>query len=173
MTGRDTGSSNKSFDDPTEVSGNQYISIPFGDALCSTSEFLAILFCYHSGETGSKPSEVLPSQRLQDTNASSCSLINFSCVSSVLSSYLRVIAIFECLMHRLYERQCANRDISPGFATGLQTLNDLHLADFPVQERNLQTKILMQAIQHQLELIEEILGLPVELRFSDRQETYH
>ena len=42
-----------------------------------------------------------------------------------------------------------------------------------MEQGSLQTKILIQAIDHQFELIERSLGLLVELRVSDRREDYH
>ena len=54
----------------------------------------------------------------------------------------------------------------------MQTLPGLYLAGFPVQQSSLQIKILIQTIQHQFEPIEKALGLPVEMRVSERKEAY-
>ena len=112
------------------------------------------------------------SQRSGVNNDVSCSSVSFVCVLHLLSSYLQIVAIFDGLFHQLYELQCRSGAPSPWLVTGLQTLPDLRLAGFPVQQGSLQTKILIQAIQHQFELTEKILGLPVELRVSDRREVY-
>lgn len=171
--GKDNGPSENPFEVTSKSSADQPISNPFGDALRRTSEFLAILLCYDSGSVGAPSSAVSLSHGSRVINDVSCSSVSFAYVLSLLSSYLRIIAIFDGLFHQLYGLQCRNEATSPGLVAGLQTLPDLHLAGFPVQQGSLQTKILIQAIQHQFELIEKILGLPVELRVSDRREVYH
>ena len=172
-TGKDNGPSGNPFEVTNRSSGTQSTSNSFGDALRSTSEFLAILLCYENGGVGATSSAVSLSCRSRVNNDASGSSIGFACVLSLLSSYLRIIAIFDGLFHQLYELQRRNGVTSPELVAGLQTLPDLHLAGFPVQQGSLQTKILIQAIQHQFELIEKILGLPVELRISDRREEYY
>jgi hypothetical protein len=54
----------------------------------------------------------------------------------------------------------------------IQTFPGLQLAGFPVQQRSLQIKLLIETVVHQFEMIEKILGLPVELRVSDRRDGY-
>ncbi|KAL2044433.1 hypothetical protein N7G274_003138 [Stereocaulon virgatum] len=171
--GKDNNPSETPFEVTSKGSADACTSNAFGDALRSTSEFLAILLCYDSGVFGETSSATSMSQRSGVSNDVSRSSVSFAIVLRLLSSYLRIIAIFDDLFHQLYELQCRSGATSPWLLTGLQTLPDLHLAGFPVQQGSLQTKILIQAIQHQFELTEKILGLPVELRVSDRQEVYH
>jgi hypothetical protein len=171
--GKDSSPSETPFEVTSKGSADASASNAFGDALRSTSEFLAILLCYDSGVVGKTSSAISMSQRSGVNNDVSRSVVSFAIVLRLLSSYLRIIAIFDGLFHQLYKLQCRSGATSPWLVTGLQTLPDLRLAGFPVQQGSLQTKILIQAVQHQFELIEKILGLPVELRVSDRREVYH
>lgn len=144
----------------------------FGDALCSTSELLAILQFYGRGGAGS-PSAESCHRRTASSHTSQSSL-SFICILNLLSSYLRIIAIFDSLFLCLYQLLCCGTTSLPGSlaGAGLQTLPGLQLAGFSVQQGSFQTKILIQAIQHQFEMIEKILGLPTEFRVSDRQDVY-
>lgn len=144
----------------------------FGDALCSTSEFLAILQSYDRGGAGS--SSAGSSHHRTASNTPSRSSLGFICILNLLSSYLRIIAIFDSLYLRLYELLCCSTASSPGsFAeAGLQILPGLQLAGFSVQHGSFQTKILIQATQHQFEMIEKILCLPADFRVSDRRDVY-
>lgn len=136
----------------------------FGDALCSTSEFMAIV------------QSRLDNIGLDDPtsrNDAHWSSINLSCVLNLISCYLLILALFERLVLRLYEQMICNSNETPSsdsskasHSAGPQTLPGLRLASFHVQQSNLQTKILIQIIEHQFEMIERSLGLPVELRWS-------
>lgn len=143
----------------------------FGDALCSTSEFMAII--------QSKLDDIElddPSTR----HEAHWPLINLSCVLNLISCYLLIVAVFERLVLRLYEQITCNGNETPtsdssiaSHSAGPQTLPGLHLASFHVQQSNLQTKILIQIIEHQFEMIEKSLGLPAELHVSSgRREPY-
>lgn len=144
-----------------ETSGQ---SKEFGDALCSTSEFMAIV--------QSKLDDI----GLDDPTKSHEAhwpLINLSCVLNLISCYLLIVAVFESLVLRLYEQMICDNKETPSsdsskasHSAGPQTLPGLRLASFHVQQSNLQTKILIQIIEHQFEMIERSLGLPVELRVS-------
>lgn len=171
--GKDNGPSENPFEVISRNSDDQSTSNSFGDVLRSTSEFLDILVCYNSGGVSAASSAVSLSHHSRVKNDVSSASVRIACVLSLLSSYLRIIAIFDGLFHQLYKLQYRSGATSSGLVAGLQTLPDLHLAGFPVQQGILQTKILIQAVQHQFELIEKILGLPVELRVSDRREVYH
>lgn len=142
----------------------------FGDALCSTSEFMAIIESKHDDTELDDPSAM---------HESHWPLIDLSCGLNLLSCYLLTVAVFERLVLRLYEQMTSGNETptsvssSASHLAGPQTLPGLHLANFHVQQSNLQTKILMQIIEHQFEMIERSLGLPVELRVSSgRGEPY-
>lgn len=171
--GKANGPSENPFEVLSRNSDDQSTSNSFGDVLRSTSEFLDILLCFDSGGVSAASSAVSLSHHSRVKNDVSFASVRIACVLSFLSSYLRIIAIFDGLFHQLYKLQCRSEATSSGLVAGLQTLPDLHLAGFPVQQGILQTKILIQAVQHQFELIEKVLGLPVELRVSDRREVYH
>lgn len=143
----------------------------FGDALCGTSEFMAIIQSKLDDAGLDDPSA---------THETHWRLINLSCVLNLISCYLLIVAVFERLVLRLYEQMTCDGNETPtsnsskaSRSVGLQTLPGLHLASFHVQQSNLQTKILIQIIEHQFEMIEKSLGLPAELRVSsDRREPY-
>lgn len=143
----------------------------FGDALCSTSEFMAVIQSKLNDIRLDNPT---------DRPEAHWPLINLSCVLNLISCYLLIVAVFERLVLRLYEQMICNDNKTPSsdassasHSAGPQTLPGLRLASFHVQQSNLQTKILIQIIEHQFEMIERSLGLPVELRVSsDCREPY-
>ncbi|KAL9086279.1 MAG: hypothetical protein Q9165_007194 [Trypethelium subeluteriae] len=145
----------------------------FGKALHSTSEFLNILQMYHFNNTGTTFAPISSTNAPHVNRVSSRRALDYACMLQLLSSYLRIIAIFDSLLCQLHFLHSRDGQSSPRQTEGIQTLPDLHLAGFHVRHGVLQTKILIEAIQHQFELIEELLGLPVELRVSDRREAYH
>ena len=125
----------------------------FGDALCSTGKFLAIIQSYCR----------IGVYLTQDEQASPAPL-DCTCILAILISYLRLVSIFDSLLLRLQDLLCSGAP--------LETLPGLKLAGFVVQQGNFQTKVLIQAIQHQFEMIERTLGLPLELRVSDQADDY-
>lgn len=143
----------------------------FGDALCSTSEFMAII--------ESKLDDIAPKDPSTEHEAH-WPLANLTCVLNLISCYLLIVAVFEKLVFRLYEQMICDGNDTPStdslktpHSAGPQTLPGLRLASFQVQQSNLQTKILIQIIEHQFQMIEKSLGLPFELRVSsDRREPY-
>lgn len=134
----------------------------FGNALCSTSEFLTIFQCNirRSDMAGQGSSFPSPS---------------FTCILNLLACYARIIAIFDSLLLDLYDQLKKGPTSTSQSATSRdpQTLPGLHLGGFVVQQGTLQTKILVQTIEHQFETIEKTLGLPLELRISGKREEYH
>ncbi|KAH9237401.1 hypothetical protein K456DRAFT_32914 [Colletotrichum gloeosporioides 23] len=129
----------------------------FGNALCSTSEFLTIFQCNirRSDMAGQGSSFPSPS---------------FTCILNLLACYARIIAIFDSLLLDLYDQLKKGPASTSQSATSRdpQTLPGLQLGGFVVQQGTLQTKILVQTIEHQFETIEKTLGLPLELRVSDQ-----
>ncbi|CAG8958607.1 hypothetical protein HYFRA_00009924 [Hymenoscyphus fraxineus] len=146
--------------DPSEIGSANCIS--FGHALRNTSEFVAIIQSYGAGRSTPQSPNSSPS-------------LGVIATLKILSVYLQVIAIYDRLLGQLHEQLC-NSTSQAGFNAesfpGLQTLPGLQLAGLPVNEGNLQTKILIQAILHQLETIENLLGLPAEFRVADRQNVH-
>lgn len=149
-------------------------SSPFGDALRSTSEFLAIIQSYSpnasSPAPASSPAGLDNGYQTERNNATRWRLSRAS-ILNLLFSYLRIIEIYDRLILRLSELLSCGGSESSGLH-GPQTLPGLQLAGFSVQQGSLQTKIIIQAIQHQFEMIEKTLGLPTEFRLSDRQDVY-
>jgi hypothetical protein len=141
----------------------------FGDALCSTSEFMAIV--------QSKLDDMMLDEPTT-THETHWHLMNLSCVLNLISCYLLIVGVFEKLALRLYEQITRNDSETPSsdlsktsHSTDLQAFPGLHLGSFRICQSNLQTKILIQIVEHQFEMLENSLGLPVELRVSsDRRE---
>ena len=159
LTEAETGSQHLSGDVDTTGQSRE-----FGDALCSTSEFMAII--------QSKANDI-GLDDLTTKHEAHSPLINLSCVLNLISCYLLTVAVFEKLVRRLHEHMACSGNETPSsdssqasHSAGLQILPGLHLANFHVRQSNLQTKILIQIVEHQFEMIEKSLGLPVELRVS-------
>lgn len=131
----------------------------FGAVLCDTSEFLAILQSYHS-----------PSGSDSNNQLGSIVLLN------ILLSYLQIITIYNKLLQSLGKRLFESSSTSSPLATDdsggdeMQILPGLQLAGFFVQQENLQTRILMDAMLHQFASIERSLGLPFEFQVTERPQ---
>ena len=131
-------------------------SNPYGDALSDTSEFVNILQSYDAAF------------RNGSTSTSKLSL-DIIIILDIVSGYLQLIDIYDCLIADLYKELCGSSKTS---SVGLQTLPGLTLAGFSVKQGNLQTSILLQTIIHHFQTAERILGLPLELRVSNRKDVY-
>ena len=146
---------------------NDMTSSDIGAALFSTSEFLAILQSVHSSSASmmTEPSPAPP--------------LTLETVLSLVTSFLRLIAIFDRLLLKLLRKVDRYNEVDDSGPAGggralldPQTFQGFAVAGFPVQESSLQVKLLKQMIVHQFEMVEKILGLPVELRISDRRDAY-
>jgi hypothetical protein len=139
---------------------------PFGEALCYTSELLTIIRLFVQQHV--VDDSLLPS------SSSVFGTINLVTMLDILSAHTQIVSIYDGLLQRLYAklRNGMGQEASELSAPRLQTLPGLQLAGFLVSQGNLQTKILIQAIKHQLETLEKELSLPAELRISKRTETY-
>jgi hypothetical protein len=132
----------------------------FGDALQSISNFLSII-----EDCG---------QELYATtdhhNSSTCPpAISIVIFLDILSAYLEIVAIYDDLCAHLYNKL---RACSQGSPLGFQIFPGLQLAGLSVEHSHLQTKILIQVVVHQFEMIEKVLGLPILYRISGRRDTY-
>ncbi|KAF1352006.1 hypothetical protein BDV97DRAFT_348580 [Delphinella strobiligena] len=153
----------------------QFDSQFFGNALNSTSEFLTILQDFVC--TGAEPPSAAPCHLRRVPSNHSRTGYGVIRTLNLLSAYLQLIALFDGLFHRLYDLLCNSSMVLMGpFAKGpgpdIQILPGLQLAGFHVRQGSFQTKVLIQAIQHQFEMIEKILGLPTKMRVSERQDVY-
>ncbi|RYO90775.1 hypothetical protein DL762_002521 [Monosporascus cannonballus] len=152
----------------------------FGDALRSTSQLLVIMqSSFLSGKETTEPAGGNGAFTTSSTTRFSSLPLSPAGILNLLSSFLRLVTIFDYLLIRLLEKshhtdgKGASSSPNPYSGSSPQTLPGLHLlADFPLHQRSLQIKILIQKILHQFEIIERILGLPVQLRISDRQDDY-
>ena len=149
------------------ITPSDMVSSAIGAALFSTSEFLAILQSAHSSSAS------------MTTESSPAPPLTLETVLSLVTSFLRLIAIFDRLLLRLLRETGKYNEVGDNGAAGggralldPQTFQGFVVAGFPVQESSLQVKLLKQMILHQFEMVEKILGLPVELRISDRRDAY-
>jgi hypothetical protein len=146
---------------------------PLGEVLRSTSEFLAIIDLYAPAEDSTsgrnEPNSPAPSAASACSRSSPGSPHSITTTLALLSCYLQIIAIYDAIFRRVYVSLCG---LPKASAAKLQTIPSSHLAGFPLRQRSLQIKILIQIIEHQSEMIEKALGLPVEYRVSARQDHY-
>ncbi|RYP18463.1 hypothetical protein DL765_003917 [Monosporascus sp. GIB2] len=136
----------------------------FSDTLTITSEFVSIVQSLSLSRHLEESSEDDPGMA-----RTSKPLFSIIIILNLLSNYLMIVAIYDNLFTRLQEQLSNNRAEA---IAGLQTLPGLQLGGFSVQQGNLQTKILIEAIWYQFEIMERLLGLPVEYRVSDKREVY-
>ncbi|EED16623.1 hypothetical protein TSTA_016990 [Talaromyces stipitatus ATCC 10500] len=145
----------------------------FGHTLSDTSEFFAIVRAYTSDEC-KKFSETGTRNKgchgiKNNIGTSSGSRPGLILTLNLISAYLQLVQIYEelfsCLSRKLFSGH--NGDVFD-----LQIFPQLQLAGFSVQQGNLQIKIFIQATIHQFEMIEKALGLPPDLRVTDKQDAY-
>ncbi|PHH92956.1 hypothetical protein CDD83_3114 [Cordyceps sp. RAO-2017] len=153
----------------------------FGDVLCSTSEFLAILrSTFDSPENNRSPLgsslNASPSRSRREPEAQAAP--GPACILDVLSCYFHLVDLYDRLLLDLCQQLSTCSDdpsiLNHGLLAyyGLQVLPGLDLGGFPIQQASLQVRILVQTIQYQFEMMEKLVGLPVELRVSDRYDAY-
>lgn len=145
----------------------------FGHTLSDTSEFLAIVQAYTSDECNKFSDTGTRNKGCHDfkTNfsSSSGSRPGLILTLNLISAYLQLVQIYEELF------SCLSRKLFSGYsgaAFDLQIFPQLQLAGFSVQQGNLQIKIFIQTTIHQFEMIERALGLPPDLRVTDKQDVY-
>jgi hypothetical protein len=162
--GMETGSRNDS------VTSNPGVNGVFENALGDLSEFLAIIQSYaakrnipsarpatrdHSSQ-GASGTGSIPNQRI--------SLVVFM---NLISAYLQIIGIYEKIFRTL------SMSLSGGlvdFNSGRNT--DLRVTGLSLGQGTLHTKLLVHAVLHQFDVIERMLGLPVELRVTEKEGVY-
>lgn len=145
------------------------ISKLFGDTLRDISEYLAIIQSYGCSQS----TQVTPpaDDHTGDTPGPSRGAgIGIIVLLHILSVFLQIVAVSEKLFLAL-ARQLSN--MPTGSPASVQTVPGLQLAGFSVRQGSLQTKLLIHATIHQFEMIERILGLPVEFRVTERQDPYN
>ncbi|XXH02067.1 hypothetical protein Hte_008432 [Hypoxylon texense] len=125
-----------------------------GDALSSTQKYGTILQSYEDkGFLSTREGAQKPP-------------ISLICALHLLLSYCRIVALFDCLLVNLH-RQLSRH---PGASVSqLQSLSGLQSGGFQVHHPGLQARILIQVVQHQFKLMEDILGLPTDLRVTEHR----
>ncbi|QKX59155.1 uncharacterized protein TRUGW13939_06287 [Talaromyces rugulosus] len=145
----------------------------FGYTLSDTSEFLAIVQAYASDEFNKFSDTGIRNKGCHNIKnnfgTSSCSRPGLILTLNLISAYLQLVQIYEELF------SCLSRKLVSGYseaAFDMQIFPQLQLAGFSVQQGNLQIKIFIQTTVHQFEMIEKALGLPPDLRVTDKQDAY-
>ncbi|KAJ0108527.1 hypothetical protein J7T55_002131 [Diaporthe amygdali] len=86
--------------------------------------------------------------------------LSTSSILSLTSCYINFIAIYDILVQQMHRALCDTSPSSPN--------RGLKLAGFLMHKNGLQVKIPVQVMEHQLELIEQGLGLPNQYRVRPR-----
>lgn len=94
--------------------------------------------------------------------------LSTSTILNLASCYFHFIAIYDILFHQI---RLVLDETSPPFKS-LQSIGDLKIAGSRVQDSGLQVKILVKIVEHQLELIEKVLGLPDQYRLRPRSHQH-
>ncbi|KAK1585493.1 uncharacterized protein LY79DRAFT_581101 [Colletotrichum navitas] len=152
----------------------------FGDALAIAEEYISTL--RDLGGLGlSSPSS--PCSFGSGSKATHCVGARIPddspCILNIESCYIRLVELFNVCLVNL--RDMASRETcNPGTPrpdrvplislsnSSFAVLPEVRLDGFVIRQAGLRTKILCQAIRHQFESIEILLGLPIELRVSGR-----
>jgi hypothetical protein len=139
----------------------------FEDALGDLSEFLVIIQSYASKKNGQSPEAGdISSQGFVSTPSRHISIVVFL---NLISAYLQIVAIYDRIFRSLSTPLFETLN---GPTSGQRTLPGLRLTGLPLGRGNLQTKIVIHAILHQFDLIERSLGLPADLRVTDKPGVY-
>ena len=139
----------------------------FEHALGDLSEFLVIIQQYTSKKTVQFPGA--PDNSGQGFISNSNRRISIVVILNLISAYLQIVVIYNQIFQDLSAQLS---ETSNGPNRGQRTLPGLKLTGLLVGQGNLQTKILIHAILHQFDLIERLLGLPAELRVTDKPGVY-
>ena len=152
----------------------QSVSEAVGKALESNSRFISLIQDFTKCDMAQVPDND-GSRFLNDQDTTSP--LRFPCLLNILSTYLRLVVLVDKLFQRLRGSILAERStlaVPPvGSSTsshGFQLLPGLQLAGFSVVQGSFQIRILIEALQHQFEIMETQLGLPRRLRVSNRTD---
>ena len=128
-------------------------------ALGDLSEFLTIIQSCSSQWAVQLP-RVGPSR----TRASDISLV---ILLNILSSYFQIVAVYDKLCCALCSKLSGYSEHSQPQLGGFGWVSPKS-----PQSNNLQAKLLVHAILRQFETIERVLGLPLEIRVTDKRDAY-
>ena len=136
-------------------------------ALGDLSEFLIIIQSYTPKKNVQFPGSTENS--VQGFVFNSNRRISIVVILNLISAYLQIVVIYDQVFRSLSTRFFETPDRPIG---GQRTLPGLRLTGLSVGQSKLQTKILIHAILHQFDLIERLLGLPADLRVTDKPGVY-
>ncbi|KAH8689828.1 hypothetical protein BGW36DRAFT_389806 [Talaromyces proteolyticus] len=93
---------------------------------------------------------------------------NTPTILMIITTYLQLVRLYDAAVARIYASllEMPEREVA-----SFQALPGLRLGGFPLLHGNLHIKIILQVLEHQLILIERVMGLPAEYRLSTQQET--
>jgi hypothetical protein len=86
----------------------------------------------------------------------------------IITTYLQFVRLYDAVVARMHASLLEMRE---GEVASFQALPGLRLGGFPLSHGNLHIKIILQDLEHQLDLIERLMGLPAEYRLATQQET--
>jgi hypothetical protein len=140
----------------------------FEQAINDLSEFLIIIQAYRT--KGDNPSSDTSTKAVVNQNTSSepnqrLSLVVFL---NLISAYLQIVIVYDKVLQHLRLKLFGGSFDSFGANTATAA-GDVRLSGLT---GNLRTKLLVHAILHQFDVVERMLGLPADLRVTDKQSTY-
>ncbi|KAI1768461.1 hypothetical protein GGR53DRAFT_410235 [Hypoxylon sp. FL1150] len=147
--------------DKTQIESPSANSNAVGKALSSTQQYSTILQSLtltdsdlssaRPGAQSSPMGDPKPHMRLAS-------------ILQILLLYFHILTLFDCLIFKLYQQLsgCTNLSSEPD----VQNLPEMQFGGFQVQHHGFQVRILIQTVQHQIKLLEDTLGLPVDLRVT-------
>ncbi|OKL60774.1 hypothetical protein UA08_04448 [Talaromyces atroroseus] len=121
--------------------------------------------------TNGRPSSTMGGLQPHWTSSSSSSRTlpsNTPTILMIITTHLQLVRLYDAVVARMYASLLEMRE---GEVASFQALPGLQLGGFPLSHGNLHIKIILQVLEHQLDLIERVMGLPAEYRLSTQQES--
>jgi len=155
-----------------ESAGNEDLNAREFQPQSASSIWCGILPFMCSDFSGSSQSSTRVSPLSTSSSSSYCPLptptpsaaedkaLDITTILALLSCYLHLIIVIDAMLRGL---RSSIREIP---SASISMVPELHFAGFLIQDTGLQLKMLTQVIEHQLETIETVLGLPTEYRVT-------
>jgi hypothetical protein len=140
----------------------------FEQALNDLSEFLHIIQAYTTKRNGLSSGSMTKSTETQNTGNDSNQRISLVIFLNLISAYLQIITVYDKVLQRL-SFQLFGGSLESFGSNMASAAGDVRMSGLT---GTLRTKILVHAILHQFDVIERMLGLPEDLRVTDKQSTY-
>ncbi|EFY94440.1 Zn(2)-Cys(6) zinc finger domain protein [Metarhizium robertsii] len=156
---------------------------PAAQVLQSTSEFTGILerfctssssymptpslFSSESGSLGAEAADSLPNGpplRQDDSCSANTGPVGTPAVLLILSCYLQLLRLYDAITNRMLQSLQQLQDVVGFFQTAIE----LRISGLPSIKGHLYIKVLVQIMEHQINAMEKLLGLPAEYRLFGR-----